>query len=256
MESTTLPPGEEVSLFVKNILLFEEKANPTDTILPFFADGYPGLVYQETESGMWVQPQNKVMPAGFFYGQTLHPIHLHLSGSYKMIVFQLYPFVLNSFFNVNPKELNDSCYDLQQVQNWHECQTAVQSDDHINSKIAHISTFLYQIFLKQSQKLDFLVKESLRLILDQRAQITIKDLCIKLHTTVRTFERRFLKEVGVSPKDFVQITRFQQSFEQLSDNDFDKLTDIVYANGFADQSHFIRVFKAFTGKTPSTFLKK
>ena len=243
-------------MFVKNILVFEEKANPADTVMPFFADGYPGLVYHETEGGMWVQPQNKSMPVAFLYGQTLHPIELHLSGNYKMIVFQLYPFVLNSFFNVNPKELNDNCYKLQQVQNWKDCETVTQMADEIESKVAHISRFLYQVFLTQQQNLDFLVRKGLALILDQRAQITIKDLCRNLNTTVRTFERRFLKEVGVSPKDFIQITRFQQSLEQLSDNDFNKLTDIVYANGFADQSHFIRVFKAFTGITPSKFLKK
>ena len=31
------------------------------------------------------------------------------------------------------------------------------------------------------------------------------------------------------------------------------LSEIAYLAGFTDQSHFIKVFKAFTGKTPKAF---
>jgi len=41
--------------------------------------------------------------------------------------------------------------------------------------------------------------------------------------------------------------------EQLTQKNFTKLTDIVYKNGYADQSHFVKVFKSFTGKTPKAF---
>ena len=41
--------------------------------------------------------------------------------------------------------------------------------------------------------------------------------------------------------------------ERVAGKDYTTLTDIVYENGFADQSHFIKVFKAFTGKTPKAF---
>ena len=77
----------------------------------------------------------------------------------------------------------------------------------------------------------------------------------ELKLNERTLERRFLNEVGLSPKQFSKIIQFQLSLEQLTLKDFTKLTDIVYENGFADQSHFIKVFKAFTGKTPKTFKK-
>jgi AraC-like DNA-binding protein len=62
--------------------------------------------------------------------------------------------------------------------------------------------------------------------------------------------------VGVTAKQFAKIIQFQQSLEQITVKDYSKLTDIVYANGFADQSHFIKVFKAFTGKTPLAFTSK
>ena len=54
----------------------------------------------------------------------------------------------------------------------------------------------------------------------------------------------------LAPKHFSKIIQFQVSLNQLQANDYSKLSDIVYDNGFADQSHFIRVIKAYTGKTP------
>jgi AraC-like DNA-binding protein len=41
----------------------------------------------------------------------------------------------------------------------------------------------------------------------------------------------------------------------VKNGEFDKLTDVAYKTGFADQSHFIRSFKEFTQITPNDYLK-
>src|SRR5690606_37219052 len=92
-------------------------------------------------------------------------------------------------------------------------------------------------------------------IIDAKGQESIGAIAEKSNLNIRTFERRFRCETGLSPKQFAKIIQFQTSMEQLTVKDYSKLTDIVYQNGFADQSHFIRVFKAFTGKTPKAFKK-
>jgi AraC-like DNA-binding protein len=233
MNYNTAIPDKSISLFVKNIMVFEEADIKQKTILPFFADGYPGLIFQETSNGLLVRPQNKVMPVMFLYGQTINPIELVMTGSYKLIVFQLYPFVLKSFFNVIPQELNDNCYNLEQL--------------HKNT-IAQIKQIK-----NHTKRIEIITSKAIQKIITKKGQLLIGDLCKELHLTERTFERRFINAVGVTAKQFSKIIQFHQSLEQLTVKDFTKLTDIVYANGFADQSHFIKVFKAFTGKTPLAF---
>ena len=115
MNFETINPDKSIALFVKSILIFEESEKDVKTILPFFADGYPGLIFQQTANGLLVNPHDKVMPPLFLYGQTIKPIELVMTGAYKLIVFQLYPFVLKSFFNVEPQDLNDNCYNLDQL---------------------------------------------------------------------------------------------------------------------------------------------
>lgn len=249
-------PDESIAFIVKDILHVKSLGNPAKTMLPFFADGYPGLVFHVTPEGQWVQPHNRRMPPAYLYGQTLHPVELHIQGSYTLIIFQLYPIVINGLFGLDAKTLNNGCYDLQKTAGWDSIETALFEEKDIRQQIRIISRYLHNLFYTRRQNLDLALKNSIQLILNAKAQITVKALCEKLHLTPRTFERRFSKEVGISAKDFIQITKFQLSFERLSVKDYTYLSDIAYENGFADQSHFIRVFKAFTGATPSAFEKK
>ncbi|MEZ4747997.1 MAG: helix-turn-helix domain-containing protein [Calditrichia bacterium] len=52
-----------------------------------------------------------------------------------------------------------------------------------------------------------------------------------------------------------QNHQFRSAMEQMTEADYVNLTEIGYDNGFADQSHFIRSFKRYTGKTPKEFLQ-
>ncbi|WP_162818006.1 helix-turn-helix domain-containing protein [Niabella yanshanensis] len=252
MKWNKISPDPSVALFVKAILIFEEVEDRDDNVLSFYADGYPGLMYHETRGGMCVQPQNKKMPPAYLYGQTIHPIDIHLKGAYRIMVFQLYPFVLNSLFNVDPQLLNNDCYNLEQHDHWSPFAQRLSNQD-VTAQICIIQEFVSGLVSNKKKAPDAEVGKAIGLILDRRAQISVKEICEALFLTPRSLERRFLKAVGLSAKDFIQITRFQQSLEQLAEKQFTKLTDIVYTNGFADQSHFIRVFKAFTGKTPRGF---
>ena len=257
MNFHTYIPDKSVSLFVKTIWVFENDDKNIQTNLPFFADGYPGLMFQQTDNGLKVKPHNKKMPALFLYGQTIKPITLDIKGSYTLVIFQLYPFVLKSLFNVIPQSINDNCYYLDDGMGTDIITFTNQllTYKNIQQKINAITDLLISFFEKKKQNLDYKIKQAIESIIQTKGQENISSIAEKLKLNIRTFERRFLNETGLKPKQFAKIIQFQASLEQLTVEDFTKLTDIVYQNGFSDQSHFIRVFKAFTGKTPKAFKK-
>ena len=125
----------------------------------------------------------------------------------------------------------------------------------LESRILMLSEFLYQLFLCKKQQLDYRILDVIASIIDLKGIGNIKSIALEHDINSRTLERRFQAETGLSPKQFAKIIQFQSSLEQLSFKDYTKLTDIVYENGFSDQSHFIKVFKAYTGKTPKAFIK-
>lgn len=84
--------------------------------------------------------------------------------------------------------------------------------------------------------------------------VKVDDLCEKSGINRRTIERIFNKYIGVSPKLFVRINRFQKATKELHHSN--TLTSTAYDLNYFDQTHFIKDFKSFTGCTPSEFLNK
>ncbi|MGC4021921.1 MAG: helix-turn-helix domain-containing protein [Cyclobacteriaceae bacterium] len=62
----------------------------------------------------------------------------------------------------------------------------------------------------------------------------------------------FRTYVGLSPKFYARIIRFNKIFSLIEKND-PQWIDLMNEAGFYDQSHLIRNFKAFTGEDPSAY---
>lgn len=84
--------------------------------------------------------------------------------------------------------------------------------------------------------------------------IQITEFCRRNNIGMRNLERMYNKYVGVSAMTFCTLNRFQNSLNQVLYNDYSKLSDIAYGNGYFDQMHFIKEFKRFAGDTPKIFV--
>lgn len=67
---------------------------------------------------------------------------------------------------------------------------------------------------------------------------------------VRSLQRRFNSGVGVSPKWVISRYRLHEAAEQLSRPHPPDLASLALQLGYFDQPHFIRSFKAITGRSP------
>jgi AraC-like DNA-binding protein len=64
----------------------------------------------------------------------------------------------------------------------------------------------------------------------------------------RQFERRFAERVGLSPRLFGRIVRFQRALRHLG---HESGADVAARCGYADQAHLVREIRRFAGRTPS-----
>jgi transcriptional regulator GlxA family with amidase domain len=67
---------------------------------------------------------------------------------------------------------------------------------------------------------------------------------------MRQLERRFLDEVGVSPKRLARISRFQRVFHAMEQRSAG-WTQVAMDCGYYDSSHLVRDFHEFAGNAPS-----
>lgn len=101
---------------------------------------------------------------------------------------------------------------------------------------------------------DLLVRHAIQKIQLTHGTIRMKDLAGSLYISQDAFEKRFRRQAGASPKQFSSITRIRHLIDGYSKAS--SLTDAALSAGYFDQAHFIRDFKAFTGKTPQDFFRE
>lgn len=83
-------------------------------------------------------------------------------------------------------------------------------------------------------------------------QISIYELSKRHFTTVRQLERNFKRFIGLSPKEYSNIIRFQNALSLIKKSNQNRsLLDIAFECGYYDHSHLNNEFKRNTGLSPS-----
>jgi AraC-like DNA-binding protein len=88
-----------------------------------------------------------------------------------------------------------------------------------------------------------------------RGTIPIQDLADASGLSLRHFQRRFRVLTGLNPKHYARICRIGHAVHRKELEPDLPWTALAHEAGYADQSHFIRDFKALTGTLPRDFLR-
>lgn len=249
---------EALAPFVNCIFYGEATATNAHTHLPLYADGYPGIMFQQAPNGFFLLPKGKALTELFLYGQTIEPIALEAKGPHKFVVFQLYPFASKYLLGIDPKVLNDDCYDLLTLDeiNIQSYYQQLKQADSLEIMIDWIAQLMLQLIAYHAIPPNDQIQKAIAQILAHKGQIKISTLLQDIYLSERSFERQFKAQVGLTPKQFAKIIQFQTSIHYLNESKFKKLTEVGLESGFTDQSHFIKTFKTYTGQTPSFYLQQ
>jgi AraC-like DNA-binding protein len=84
---------------------------------------------------------------------------------------------------------------------------------------------------------------------------TVSDVVDSLGISPRRFIDLFRGEVGMSPKVFCRIRRFNEALVRIDQRPEIDWLDVALSCGYFDQAHFNHDFRAFSGINPSTYLR-
>jgi AraC-like DNA-binding protein len=108
--------------------------------------------------------------------------------------------------------------------------------------------------LRHDVEQHYAVSAALDMFRKHHAGPTVRDAAKYIGLSERRFIQAFKTEVGLTPKLFSRIQRFQRTrsvIQQLPSPDW---AELAFDLGYFDQSHMIREFVEFSGLTPTTYL--
>lgn len=178
---------------------------------------------------------------------------LSLAGKTKMIFIVFKAHGAQVFFRLPVREISNqnlSLHELAKVEST-ELEDKLFHAENSRQRISILEHFLLKklLFQKDFERME----KAIKIIEQSKGQIRIQALAQEVCLGIKQFERIFTNQVGLTPKTFSSIIRFQQVLEMSRKQPNAKLYQLAFDNGYHDQSHFIHDFKTITDLTPRAF---
>jgi methylphosphotriester-DNA--protein-cysteine methyltransferase len=195
------------------------------------------------------------LPKSFIVGQFTQKYSLRLSNHPGMVGVVFWPAGMAYLLNISMPDLTDHRIELELVLGNHaslleeqilECPSRTQ-------KIEVLERYFLDRLFRPSPNRD-IIDKAFSTILQHKGIISINRLVNESHLGVRQFRRRFIEKIGIPPKLYSRIKRFNY-ISTLAGGTECCLMDMVHQGGYYDQAHFIKDFCTFSGKKPTEFIK-
>jgi AraC-like DNA-binding protein len=101
-----------------------------------------------------------------------------------------------------------------------------------------------------------LLADAIRILQSAPEEVSIRKIAAEIGWSHKHLIEQFHIVVGMSPKRFSRVQRFQQAVRTLQRSRPSSLTELALRSGYYDQAHFNSEFRIFSGLTPTEFVRE
>ena len=178
---------------------------------------------------------------------------LRLSGGVESFAIFLQPVALCQLFGLPEQHLADRAY--------HAGDVLGQRAEILWSALAEAPTFmervrLAELFLLRMPRIaePTTIAQVAMETFRGRGRIHVAEMAGRVSLSVRQFERQFEREMGLPPKRFARIARFQGALDAKIVAPSRTWLDVAHSLGYYDQMHLVRDFRNLSGFSPSRLM--
>jgi AraC-like DNA-binding protein len=254
MDFPTILPSEELRPYVKYYWVctteedvFKESMYPSGH-LEFCIDISNGETFRHFDS------RSERMPKLEMLGHITIPTSATVAKGTTVLVTRFHPHASSLFVPNRAIDFTNRSIDLYDILGHKatDFYNQVIEQPTVEKKVRILEAFLIQQLNKNRKK-----QEKLKLIEHICSRIgsteffNSKSLSMEFGFSERYIQKSFLECVGLTPKNYFAVQRFNKSLE-LVQSSTETLTSIALECGYYDQAHFIKEFKSYTALTPSS----
>lgn len=249
------PPPPALSQVVKSFWIFEANGLPNQSavvrLMPFscprFVFHYKNQFYNRLNN-----TNGTVVPDSILNGHSGKYREYTVNGDFGLVGVYLYPYAPATLFQLPANEYFNQEISLQSIIT--SADFRILEDQVYNAPNNHIRINLLTSFLldrlkradSKAQPFNKIIKD----IVNTDSAVTVNQLSAQYGISVKQLERKFVASVGLTPKAFSRITRFERTVNRIQT--YERLTNLALDEGYYDQAHFNHEFRHFSGYTPSS----
>lgn len=195
-----------------------------------------------------------IKPRSVISGQFTHRVDRYVSyPEILMIIVDFKPGVLHRLTGIPFTEFTDKDLDAEIVfpPELRRANDRLSSTGSYSEMIQILETFFSQLF--QHFKKELLAIDKLLALVTKDPDHSVDWLACNAYLSTRQLERKVDERIGVSPKTFLRISRFNQSYWLHITNPKLNWYQIAMTCGYTDYQHLVKEYQEFAHANPIIF---
>ncbi len=254
-------PSEELEPYVQSIFHFKQYM-PEHSIEKVIPDGHIYLIFEFDGFVRKVFNNDNLRPISshslvWLSGMHKHYISISAHENSEMFVIQFKPGGLSPFIDKPVSDLTDCVLPAQQIfgEKILKLRNELLKTKENNQLMFQLAeTFLLSSASFNLNRARILVEHMLEAI-NNNSATQLQNIVKQAGYSQKQAIHIFKSHVGINPKTYQRIVRFNEVLPMVMSKQSIAWTDICANCYYFDQSHFIREFKSFCGYNPSDFLQ-
>ena len=260
MITQTYIPGFPLDQFIDFFFYYEGYA-PSHSIERFLPDGNTELIIDLHDTPKFIYNNETLKEIQACHhvwasGVRTEPISIDSGRESAMIVVYFKKGLAHPFFPLPMNEIADCVVDADLLWgDWFSSlrERMLETKD-VTGKFEILENSLLKQFgsrLVQNPCIEYAVRQ----IILNPDQLSFAKVSQEIGYSQKHFINMFKNLVGITPKAYLRIARFQKAINEIEQRQTVNWTTISQDCGFYDQSHFINDFRLFSGFTPEQYLR-
>lgn len=196
-----------------------------------------------------------MQPHNFIRGQLTGHAKLFCRGHIDMIAVVFHPLGLNRFISLPLNQIYNQYIDIDSIGDveLRNLKRDISNQEDTLACVRYIENFLLTRIDDSNSYNYNRISNSIQLI-QQQTEIDVSTLADKACLGYRHFKREFSKYVGIAPKEYLRVIRFQKVLHSMQMKPDTEIGELAYICGFYDHSHLVKEFKSMSGCSPTEYL--